>query len=99
MYFDGLDGIAVMGNDQQRAGYGTGNLQQSRQGAIGNINKALTTGGTKMGQVAAACKAAGMWPFIAGNRVHVVPPCVIDEADFAEGAGRGEVAGCRGCSW
>jgi len=38
-----------------------------------------------MGQVAAACKAAGMWPFIAGNRVHVVPPCVIDEADFAEG--------------
>lgn len=40
---------------------------------------------TQMGQVTAACKAAGMWPFIAGNRVHVVPPCVITEADFAEG--------------
>ncbi|HRC41985.1 aspartate aminotransferase family protein [Nostocoides sp.] len=40
----------------------------------------------QMGQVAAACKAAGMWPFIAGNRVHVVPPCVITDVEFAEGA-------------
>ncbi len=28
-----------------------------------------------MQRVAAHCKANGVWPFIAGNRVHVVPPC------------------------
>jgi taurine---2-oxoglutarate transaminase len=28
-----------------------------------------------MGDVAAACKAAGLWPFIHFNRLHVVPPC------------------------
>ncbi|CCH73666.1 Aminotransferase class-III [Nostocoides australiense Ben110] len=39
----------------------------------------------QMNQVAAACKGAGMWPFIAGNRVHIVPPCVITEEEFAEG--------------
>jgi taurine--2-oxoglutarate transaminase len=35
-----------------------------------------------MAEVAAACKARGMWPFTHFNRVHVVPPCIItaDEA-------------------
>ena len=28
-----------------------------------------------MAEVAAACKAAGLWPFTHFNRVHVVPPC------------------------
>ena len=28
-----------------------------------------------MGKVVAACKAKGMWPMLAVNRIHVVPPC------------------------
>ncbi len=28
-----------------------------------------------MGKVVAACKADGMWPMLAVNRIHVVPPC------------------------
>lgn len=28
-------------------------------------------------QFAAACKAAGLWPFVHFNRTHVVPPCTI----------------------
>jgi taurine--2-oxoglutarate transaminase len=28
-----------------------------------------------MGKVVAACKAQGMWPMMAANRIHVVPPC------------------------
>ena len=28
-----------------------------------------------MADVAAACKAAGLWPFVHFNRLHVVPPC------------------------
>ncbi len=28
-----------------------------------------------MGQVVASCKANGMWPMMAANRIHVVPPC------------------------
>ncbi|MBI4884904.1 MAG: aspartate aminotransferase family protein [Actinobacteria bacterium] len=28
-----------------------------------------------MGELAAACKAKGLWPFIHFNRLHVVPPC------------------------
>lgn len=30
-----------------------------------------------MAAVVAACKARGVWPLVMGNRVHVVPPCVI----------------------
>lgn len=37
-----------------------------------------------MGRVAAACRAHGVWPLVVANRVHVVPPCVIDEAEVAE---------------
>ena len=28
-----------------------------------------------IGKVVAACKAKGMWPMMAANRIHVVPPC------------------------
>ena len=30
---------------------------------------------TTMGAVVAGCKANGMWPMMAANRIHVVPPC------------------------
>ena len=36
-------------------------------------------------EVAAACKAAGVWPFVHFNRLHVAPPLVIDEADLRRG--------------
>lgn len=38
-----------------------------------------------MSEVAAACKAAGLWPMIAGNRVHVVPPCTTTADEVREG--------------
>lgn len=38
-----------------------------------------------MSEVAAACKAAGLWPMIAGNRVHVVPPCTATADEVREG--------------
>lgn len=38
-----------------------------------------------MTQVAAACKERGVWPFTHFNRVHVVPPLVISEADLRRG--------------
>ena len=38
-----------------------------------------------MAEVAAACKAAGLWPMIAGNRVHVVPPCTTTPDEVREG--------------
>lgn len=36
-----------------------------------------------MAAVAKACKDRGLWPMIAGNRVHVVPPCTtsVDEVE------------------
>lgn len=38
-----------------------------------------------MGEVAAACKEAGLWPMVAGNRVHVVPPCTTSADEVREG--------------
>jgi len=38
-----------------------------------------------MGELAAACKDRGMWPFIHFNRLHVVPPCTTTEAELREG--------------
>ncbi|KQC35134.1 aspartate aminotransferase family protein [Frankia sp. ACN1ag] len=38
-----------------------------------------------MGAVAAACRERGLWPFTHFNRVHVVPPCTISEADARTG--------------
>jgi taurine--2-oxoglutarate transaminase len=29
--------------------------------------------------IAAACKARGVWPFLAGNRIHVAPPLIISD--------------------
>jgi taurine--2-oxoglutarate transaminase len=38
-----------------------------------------------MGAFAAACKERGMWPFTHFNRVHVVPPCTVTEAEVRDG--------------
>ncbi|GAA1060694.1 aspartate aminotransferase family protein [Agromyces bracchium] len=38
-----------------------------------------------MAKVAAACKQAGLWPFIHFNRMHVAPPLVISEDDLVRG--------------
>lgn len=38
-----------------------------------------------MGEVAAACKAAGVWPFTHFNRVHVAPPLIIEEDELRRG--------------
>ena len=38
-----------------------------------------------MNEFAAACKKNGLWPFTHFNRTHVVPPCVISEAELREG--------------
>ena len=38
-----------------------------------------------MAAVAAACKKAGLWPFVHFNRLHVAPPLVISEDDLRRG--------------
>ena len=38
-----------------------------------------------MNDIAAACKAKGVWPFTHFNRVHVVPPLIISEEDLLQG--------------
>jgi taurine--2-oxoglutarate transaminase len=38
-----------------------------------------------MSRIAAVCKANGLWPFTHFNRLHVVPPLVITEAEMKEG--------------
>ncbi|GAB3396554.1 aspartate aminotransferase family protein [Humibacter soli] len=38
-----------------------------------------------MGEIAAACKAAGVWPFTHFNRVHIAPPLVITEDELRRG--------------
>ncbi|MDN4595677.1 aspartate aminotransferase family protein [Leifsonia virtsii] len=38
-----------------------------------------------MAEVAAACKAAGVWPFTHFNRVHVAPPLIIEEDELRSG--------------
>ena len=38
-----------------------------------------------MKKLDAACKAAGLWPFIHFNRIHIAPPLIINEADLKEG--------------
>jgi len=40
---------------------------------------------TPMAEFAAACKQRGLWPMIAGNRTHVVPPCTISADEVVEG--------------
>jgi taurine--2-oxoglutarate transaminase len=40
-----------------------------------------------MGELAAACKERGMWPFIHFNRLHVVPPCTTSADELREGLG------------
>lgn len=38
-----------------------------------------------MAELAAACKERGVWPFTHFNRMHVVPPCTIGEAELRQG--------------
>lgn len=38
-----------------------------------------------MAELAAACRASGLYPFVHFNRVHVCPPLVISDADAAHG--------------
>ena len=38
-----------------------------------------------MNDVAAACRAEGLWPFTHFNRTHVVPPCTTTAEEMAEG--------------
>lgn len=38
-----------------------------------------------MAEVAAACKAAGVWPFTHFNRMHIAPPLVIGEDELRRG--------------
>jgi taurine--2-oxoglutarate transaminase len=38
-----------------------------------------------MAEVAAACKAKGVWPFTHYNRIHVVPPLTITAEQLREG--------------
>ena len=38
-----------------------------------------------MGELAAACKSRGLWPFTHFNRLHVVPPCTISTDEAREG--------------
>jgi taurine--2-oxoglutarate transaminase len=38
-----------------------------------------------MADLAAACKERGLWPFVNMNRLHVVPPCTVSEAEAKDG--------------
>jgi len=38
-----------------------------------------------MVDLAAACKARGLWPFVHFNRMHVVPPCTASKEDIEQG--------------
>jgi taurine--2-oxoglutarate transaminase len=38
-----------------------------------------------MADLTAACKQRGLWPFVHFNRLHVVPPLVISDAEMREG--------------
>lgn len=41
--------------------------------------------GANYNAVVAACKAAGLWPFAAGNRLQIAPPLIISEDDLVAG--------------
>ena len=38
-----------------------------------------------MGELMAACKERGLWPFVHFNRTHVVPPCTTTAEEIREG--------------
>lgn len=44
-----------------------------------------THGAHAIADVASSCKRNGLWPFVAGNRLHVSPPCNTSESDLEEG--------------
>jgi taurine--2-oxoglutarate transaminase len=43
------------------------------------------TDAAPMAELAAACKARGVWPFTHFNRLHVVPPCTTTVEEVSEG--------------
>ena len=43
------------------------------------------TSDAPMSEFAAACKRHGLWPFVVSNRLHVVPPLVIEEPLLRDG--------------
>jgi len=45
-------------------------------------------GADAMNAIAGACKERGYLPFVAGNRIHVVPPLNISDADLEDGLAR-----------
>lgn len=47
-------------------------------GAVGAAN-------APMAELTKACKDAGLLPFVAANRVHVVPPCTVSVEEAREG--------------
>ena len=47
--------------------------------------KAAGADAKPMLDLAAACKAKGLWPFTHFNRVHVVPPCTATVEQVEEG--------------
>jgi taurine---2-oxoglutarate transaminase len=40
---------------------------------------------TTMQRFVAGCRQRGVWPFMAANRIHVVPPCTISVEDAHAG--------------
>lgn len=42
----------------------------------------------RMAQLLTACRAEGVWPLVVANRVHVVPPLVITDAEAREAVAR-----------
>jgi taurine--2-oxoglutarate transaminase len=38
-----------------------------------------------MNELMAACRSGGLMPFMNYNRLHVVPPCTVSEAEAKEG--------------
>ena len=53
--------------------------------SLGEVRAVLYPDAAPMAAIAAACKQAGLWPFIHFNRMHVAPPLVISEDDLVRG--------------
>jgi len=52
---------------------------------VADVDTREPLGTEQMGRVQRACRGVGMWPLIMGNRVHMVPPCVITADEASEG--------------
>jgi len=52
---------------------------------VTNRDSKVPLDAASMGKVAGAIKQENVWPMLAGNRIHVVPPLIIDESDMRTG--------------